>query len=128
MSKIFDYAGFYFGKTNFWMAAEAHGEEFAAEMAAMFHEQEITPGDGSFEDSVTSLAKRLAELSGLEDVTVKKPQPMCVSIYEKGECVGFVDIDVYPDDAGMVMANGDTVGNLWTYGWKGLRKLERVAA
>lgn len=128
MSKIFEYAGFYFGKTNFLKAAEVHGEEFAAEMAAMFHEQEITPSNGSFEENVTSLVKRLAELCGLEDVTIRKPEPMRISIYEKGECVGFVSIDVYPDNAGMVMANSDTVGNLQTYGWRGLRKLERAAA
>lgn len=128
MSKIFEYAGFYFGGTNFWMAAETRGEDFAANMAATFYDQQIYPGNGSFEDCVMTRAKELAELCGLEDVTIRKPEPMRVSIYEKGECVGFVSIDVYPDDAGMVMANGDTVGNLQTYGWRGIRRLERAAA
>lgn len=128
MSNVFEYAAFYFGNTSFLRVAEKYGEEYAANMAAIFHEVQILPGSGSFQDSVESAARRLAELSGLEDVTIKMPGAMYVAIYEKDRCLGFVDIDVFPGDRSAVMANGDTAGNLYTYGWKAIRKLERAAA
>lgn len=128
MSNVFEYAAFYFGEMGLRRVKEKYGEDYAANMAATFHEVQIFPGEGSFQDCVESAAKQLAELSGLEDVTIKRPGALYIAIYEKDKLMAHVDIDIYPEDKAMVMANGDTVGNLHTYGWKGIRNLERAAA
>lgn len=128
MSRIFDYAGFYFGLTRFDGAAKAYGEEFAAELAAVFHEEQIFPGDGAFQDIAAARVIQLAQLAGLEDVSVKHPGTLYLTVFSGGRQMGFVNIDIHLADSRTAMVNGDTAGNLHAYGWKGIRNLEKEAA
>lgn len=130
MNAIFNYANCVFGEMKFWKTETEYDDDFKANLACTFHEEEVWDGHETFEELAVLTAKELADRAGLEDVTIKKHETRYLAIYVKGEHIASVKIDFIIDEGnrGMKMANGDTIGNLFTYGWKGLRNLERAAA
>lgn len=126
MSNVFGYAAFTFGKSfNLSGIQSRYGDGMEAKVVSAFQGVPVAPA-GTLEESALSMAEALAAGAGLS-VRAKAANGLHVALYEGSDCIGFVELDVQAGDPSLSMANGDTAGNLRTYSFKGIRRLEKAA-
>ncbi len=91
-------------------------------------EARIYPYIGTFSRDVTSYAKDLAELSGFENVIVKKADGLNVEIYTDG--IKAASFGVYPiiyeEYDNDLLPDGNPASMLTKYGWDDYEKLEKI--